>query len=185
MICFTGNAQRLNVSVQLFQLLAAPYFDLLVYLRDDSKQRFVHGIRGVGSSLAALAASLRTQLARECHVAVLGTSSGGIAAARLGAALGVDRLALFSPEFSYQDNHAIDGHATLRAAGTRLYFAAASAMDQELASTWAQSPLAASIRWLDSSSHGTLAHLVYSSRFAKLAAWLGGRHPGRTPDAIP
>jgi hypothetical protein len=174
LVCFTGNAQRLNMPVQLFHILAIRTFDLVVYLRDDKKQRFTGGIPGLGTDLEELGDSLSDMIPGGCHTAILSASSGGVAASRIAEALTIDRMALFSPEFAFKNISAISDETKMSAENTRLFFARNNAGDAKLAAQWSKSHLGDSIRWLDTRTHGTLTHLVYAGDFQALANWLGG-----------
>jgi len=174
LVCFTGNAQRLNMPVQLFHILAIHTFDLVIYLRDDKKQRFIGGIPGLGTDLEELGDTLLEMIPKDCHTAVLSASSGGVAASRIAEALAADRMALFSPEFAFKTIVAISDKTKMSSENTRLFFARSNAEDVKLAAQWSESHLRDSIRWLDTRTHGTLTHLVYAGGFRGLANWLGG-----------
>jgi hypothetical protein len=178
LLCFTGNALRLNLAVQLFHTLAVRHFDLIVYLRDDRKQRFVFGIPGLGKNLEELGATLQSITPSGCHTSVLSASSGSVAASRIAEAMGAKRMALFSPELTYEGASAIGGYANLNPDQARLYFARDNPTDRGLAAQWDGSHLSDSIRWLDTSSHATLSHMVYGGEFPSLAAWLSGASGG-------
>jgi hypothetical protein len=175
LVCFTGNAQRLNMPVQLFHILAIHAFDLVIYLRDEKKQRFIDGIPGLGTSLEELGDTLSELIPSGCHTAILSASSGGVAASRIAETLAADRMALFSPEFAFKNVTAIGDQTKMSTENTRLFFARTNAGDVRLAAQWNNSHLGDSTRWLDTRTHGTLTHLVYAGNFQALADWLGGR----------
>ena len=174
LICFAGNAHRLNMPVQLFHIYAVGSFDLVIYLRDDARQRFIYGIPGLGNNFEELSGKLREFIPRGCHTAILSASSGGLAALRIGEYLGAHKVALFSPEFSFKNISGVNDSAKLSSANTRLFFAKNHSFDTKLAKKWATTQLIDSIRWLDTSSHGTLSYLVYTNKFFALATWLAG-----------
>lgn len=173
-VCFTGNAYKLNVPVQLFHCLAVKAFDQLVYLRDDRKQQFVDGVPGLGDDPDALADALAERIPRGAHVAIVATSSGGLAATRTADRLGAARVALFSPTFSYRGESAEAAARRLDPANVRLYLAAGNTMDAGLARAWSASGLAGAIREVDSASHGTLSYLVRTDLAGELLGWLAG-----------
>ena len=174
LVCFTGNGQKLNIPVQLFHILVIRTFDLVVYLRDDNKQQFIHGIPGLGTSLEELGGALQRIIPQDCHIAILSTSSGGLAASRIAEELCAHRMALFSPGFTFKKNLAIKDITKTSSENVRLFFARNHSGDAKLAELWKKSHLSDSIQWLETSTHGTLAHLVYAGNFRALAQWLAG-----------
>ncbi|MGR8922123.1 MAG: hypothetical protein ACU85V_21100 [Gammaproteobacteria bacterium] len=173
LVCLTGNANRLNVPVQLFHFMAMAWFDAVVYLRDDSKRAFVHGLPGIAASPGALSGALASMLPAHEHLAVLGTSTGGYAAAGLAGDLASHRTALFSPLYAFRGAPVRDAALARRGADTRVFFAR-GAGDAEHLPPWQQGPLAASVRVLDTATHGTLAYLIHAGRSAELLRWLAG-----------
>lgn len=179
LVCFAGNAQRLNMPVQLFHCAVAQHFDLLVYLRDFRRQRFIQGIPGLGADIDELAAALRRHIPSGCHLSVLGTSGGGIAATRVAGILNADRLALFSPAYRFKEVSAIPVDLELDARSVLLFLAAHNSPDRRLGDQWSGTSLGSAIRWLDADSHGTLSYLTKTGRFDEVISWLSG---GACPD---
>lgn len=172
LIAFAGNAQRFNVPVQLFHALFCRSFDLLIYLRDPSRQRFTHGLPGLGATFDELCFSLRRRIPKDCSISVLGTSAGGYAAAALANRMEVTRVALFSPPATFTLGPAVGQNPATPATRTALFFATQNATDRQLAQAWTGNPYAKSIRWMDTTSHGTLAVLIRSGATERLIAWL-------------
>jgi hypothetical protein len=195
LIAFAGNAQRLNMPVQLFHALFYRGFDLFLYLRDPTRQRFTQGLPGLGATFDELCLSLRRQIPRDCTISVVGTSAGGYAAAALAARMEVTRVALFSPPAVFTPGPAVGRNPVTPASRAAIFFATHNATDRELAQAWTGNPYAKSIRWMDTTSHGTLDVLVRSGATERLIAWLrtearnhelAGECPGlrRIPDKI-
>lgn len=172
LIAFAGNAQRLNMPVQLFHALFYRGFDLFLYLRDPTRQRFTQGLPGLGANFDELCLSLRQQIPRDCTISVVGTSAGGYAAAALAARMEVTRVALFSPPAVFTPGPAVGRNPVTPASRAAIFFATHNATDRELAQAWTGNPYAKSIRWMDTTSHGTLAVLVRSGATERLIAWL-------------
>lgn len=179
LICFAGNAHKLNIPVHLFHCLVTARFDLIFYLRDFDKQRFTHGIAGMASDLAGLSQSLRRQIPEDCRIAVVGTSAGGYAAAQVAENLGAGRLALFSPPLLFKGVAAAGRPARLPGQCVRLFFAEDNKLDRQLARDWSETDYASSIRWMDTDTHGTLRQLLADGRFNQFLDWmLGSADPG-------
>jgi hypothetical protein len=179
LIAFAGNAQRLNMPVQLFHSLFYRSFDLIFYLRDPSRQRFSQGLPGLGTTFDELCRFLRRRIPEDCAISVLGTSAGGYAAAALANRMEVARVALFSPPAVFEPGPAVGRHPTTPAGHAAVFFATRNATDHELAKGWTGNPYAQSIRWVDTTSHGTLAVLVSSGATERLIAWLRTEAPAR------
>lgn len=174
LVCFTGNAYRMNLPVQLFHCLAAGQFDQIFYLRDPEKKFFTQGLRGLSTSLDGLIAEIRRQIPPDSHVAVISTSGGGFAAVRFAEAARASRLAMFSPILKTKDDVAVSGPAKISPADTRIFFAIDYERDVAFASDWAGTGYATSIRWFDSDSHGTLRYLFNHGQVQPLIDWLRG-----------
>lgn len=174
LVCFAGSAQKLSVPVQLFHAHAAPRFDLIVYLRDVSKQQFTQGIAGIAGDMPALFDHVRTLIPQTCRLAVLSASSGGYAAVRFAESAGADRLAMFSPSFRFKEVPAIDGPARLRTEAVRIYFGRGNLKDAHYAADWGSTGYARSLRWFDTHSHGTLRHVFECGQVDALMDWLRG-----------
>jgi len=178
LICVTGNAYRLNIPVHHFHLLAHAAFDVIIYLRDDRKQHFLRGIRGMGESLDELAETLKRKVPINGSTAIIATSSGAIAATRLAERLCSERVALFSPEFSFKGVAAIGDRLALTADQVAIFASKDNPLDVTFMNAWKETHLADSIRWIDADTHGTLAYLVHTKQNDALLSWLGGRKPG-------
>lgn len=174
LVCFAGNAQKLNMPVQLFHCAVARHFDLLVYLRDFRRQRFIQGIPGLGADIDELAAALRRHIPSRCHLSILGTSGGGIAATRVAGILNADRLVLFSPAHRFKQVAATSGGPVPDSSKTLLIFSAHNNKDAKLADEWTETVLRSSIHRMDTTSHGTLARLAAAGRFGDVVGWLSG-----------
>lgn len=172
LVCFTGNAHRLNVPVQLFHCLAVGLFDQLIYLRDDRKQHYTNGVAAFAETPAELVAALGARIAAGARLAIVATSSGGLAATAVAESLGADRVALFSPAFRYKEHTAAATAGRLDPMRVRLYVANGSAMDADLLDDWTQTALSSAIHRLDSASHGTLSFLLRQDLGAELLHWL-------------
>lgn len=174
LICFTGLSHRLNIPVQLFHFMAAKHFDLILYLRDVKKKQFVEGIPGVASNIEALSGYLRNQIPPHCHVAALGTSGGGYAAARLAEYMKIDKLALFSPPITLNQKHSVSEPTRHTMDSMRLFFANNSQMDCFLAGQWAYRGYQSVLRLLTTQSHGTLSYIFQKEKMNHLFHWLKG-----------
>lgn len=186
LIAFAGNAQRFNMPVQVFHALFCRGFDLLFYLRDPSRQRFTQGLPGLGTSFDELCAYLRQRIPQSCAISVLGTSAGGYAAAALADRMKVTRVAAFSPPSRFGPRPALGSRPATPASRAALFFAIRNIRDRELATTWRGTPYTSPIRWLDTTSHGTLAFLVRKGETERLIAWLRAETqdhalPGQSP----
>jgi hypothetical protein len=84
-------------------------------------------------------------------------------------------MALFSPVFSFKDVLAVKDPTRISPENARVYFAANHRFDARLANEWRTTHLGRSIQWVESKTHGTLEHLVYSNKFQTLAHWLAGQ----------
>lgn len=182
LICFAGHALRLSIPVNLFHLAAATRFDLAIYLRDPRKSRYESGIPGLGGNLGEVADALRDRIPTACAVSVLGTSGGGIAAARVANALQARRLALFSPQMMRHMPDAIDARAISRIEDIKLFFAAGHPTDRQRAGDWSAVVPHRAIEWLDTSSHGTLKYLASTGKLDSLVDWLAATQSGRWRD---
>lgn len=174
LVCFTGNALKLSVPVQLFHCLAVEQFDLIIYLRDFSKQFFTEGIPGIARNQAELNAFLRSQIPMDCRIAVLSASGGGYAAVRFAENVHADRLAMFSPPLKFKDQGAVAATAGIPHENVRIYFGTKHPRDVQYASDWALTGYAPSIKWVDTKSHGTLRFLLESGKSGVLFGWLLG-----------
>lgn len=174
LVCLTGHALRLNIPLQMFQLLAVERFDLLLYLRDETKRGFMSGIRGIASSLDGLARVIADQIPEAVPAAYLAVSSGGVAALRLAARSDAGRCVCFSSGPTYLDREAIDPERPLAPDRARLYFNRHNGMDREMARAWQARGFAGSIRWLDGTGHATLTEAAASNRLDRIFAWLDG-----------
>jgi hypothetical protein len=177
LIAFAGNAQRLNMPVQLFHALFYRSFDLIFYLRDPDRQRFSQGLPGLGTTFDELCRFLRRRIPEDCAISVLGASAGGYAAAALADRMEVARVALFSPPAVFDPGPAVGRHPATPASRVAVFFATRNARDHELAKGWTGNPYAQSIRWMDTTSHGTLDVLVRRGATERLIAWLRAEAP--------
>jgi hypothetical protein len=175
LICVTGNAHRLNVPVHHFHMLVHDAFDIVIYLRDDRRQHFLRGIPGMGENLEELADTLKRQIPDAARSCIVGTSSGGIAATHLAESLGSDRVALFSPEFSFNGVAAFADRSPLRADQLAIFASRGNPIDETFMNEWKKTRMAKAIRWIDVDTHGTLGYLVYTRQLGRLLKWLGGR----------
>lgn len=174
LVCFTGNAFKMNMPLQLFHCLTAGQFDLIFYLRDAEKQHFTQGIKGLASSMDGLIAELQRQIPPACHIAAISTSSGGYAAARFAEAAGVRRLAMFSPPLKFKDIPAVSGPAQIQPDDTRIFFARTHEKDIRFAADWNGTGYSTSIKWFNTNSHGTLKYLFKMDEMQALIDWLRG-----------
>lgn len=181
LVCFAGNAQRLNVPVQQFHLLAHPYFDRIIYLRDPDRQSFMHGIVGVADSFAALMEWTAVQAGEQAGISVISTSGGGWAAIQFAEFIQAKRVALFSPSFTFKEMPALDGDAALDPADVRLYFAADANFDRRLRAGWKETGYDPCVRVLSHDSHGTLSFVFDNQHFDPLMAWLNQDFDGVEP----
>lgn len=172
LVCFTGNALKLNMPVQLFHLIAAKYFDMLIYLRDDSRQRFTQGIKGIEHSLDGLCDFTFSKIPKGCDISVIGASGGGMAATYFAEYKKVKKIALFSPPFKFKEISAIEGKTNLDYSGIRLYFGKDSEIDQKLLVPWLSTDYSENIIFLNTDSHGTLGFLFQSNKLDGLLKWL-------------
>jgi hypothetical protein len=172
LVCFMGNALKLNIPVQLFHILVADRFDLIIYLRDPEKQCFTSGIHGFSQNQVELNIVLRREIPTDCHIAVLGTSSGGYAAAKFAEDVQANRLAMFSPPLLFKNVTAINSPTKMHLDNVRLYFGCKNKMDLKLASEWSNTDYSPSIRWFNTKSHGTLEHLFQHGQINSLFEWL-------------
>jgi hypothetical protein len=174
LICFCGGAHRLNMPVQMFHFLAAKRFDLILYLRDFQKQSFNLGITGIANNFSELALFLRQQIPSNCQVAVLGTSTGGFAAARLTEQIQVERLALFSSPFMFKNIDSLTQPANLSLEKVRLYFANTNLQDIKFADRWSKHGFGACCHWFNTADRGTLRNLFLQNKMDMLLNWLQG-----------
>lgn len=172
LICVTGNALRLNMPIHVFHLAAADRFDVLIYLRDPGKQQYIAGIQGLGRTVDELVESLRAYIPPRCRISVLGTSGGGIAAARIANGLHASRLMLFSPPLSFKGVMAVEDGGLDNVGSAKLFFAQHNSRDARLAKDWQATRAALAIEFVDSDSHGTLSHLASRGRLDSLIDWL-------------
>lgn len=174
LVCFTGNALRLNVPVQLFHCIAANRFDLIIYLRDFKRCSFTQGIPGIARDQDELHALLRSRIPMDCRIAVIGTSGGGFAAVRFAERVGAERLAMFSPPLRLKDERAVEGEARVPPENVRIYFAGMNQGDRAFASDWSSTGYASSTRLFATDSHGTLRYLLGCEQGDALLNWLLG-----------
>ncbi|MDZ7839295.1 MAG: hypothetical protein U5R46_00525 [Gammaproteobacteria bacterium] len=136
-----------------------------------------YGVPGLGRDIDELAETLRTHIPDGCHLSILGTSGGGIAATQLAERLNAGRLALFSPAFRFKDIAAVSDGAALDSTNALLYFSARHEKDMELADEWRATVLSQSIRLLDTDSHGTLSYVAAAGQLGRLIGSLRGGPP--------
>lgn len=179
LICFAGNARRLNMPVQLFHCAVAEKFDLLIYLRDNRRKGYAEGIPGLGDDPDALTQALADWVPNGSRVAVLATSAGGIAAARVANTLQADRLLLCSPPSISRAPDSFREVSLNNVGETRIFFAANHGGDRSRAREWQDVKGAPAIEWVDTVSHGTLTELAAQGELEALIEWLTGEMPGR------
>ena len=172
LICFTGNARKLNIPVQLFHCSVARHFDLIIYLRDPSQRLFTQGIPGLAKDINGLGNYLRSQVPQDCQTSIVGTSGGGYAALAVAEQLNAHRTALFSPPLNYQGTKIIGQHKGVPIQHVRLYFARQNLRDVNWANDWKNTEYRHAVRWLQTDSHGTLAYLYRSGNFDHCLSWL-------------
>jgi hypothetical protein len=174
LICFCGGAHRLNMPLQMFHFLAAKQFELIIYLRDFQKQSFNFGITGIAKNFPELALFLRQQVPSNCHVAVLGTSTGGFAAARLTEQLQVNRLAVFSSPFMFNNIDALTRPGDLSLEKVRLYFANDNSHDIKFADRWRKNGFDSCCHWFTTEDRGTLRNLFLQDKMDMFLKWMLG-----------
>jgi hypothetical protein len=174
LICFTGNAQRLNMPVQLFHCLVADEFDLILYLRDPAKRQFTHGVPGIADDIRSLSRYLRNRIPGDCKISVIGTSGGGYAAAEFSRWVKVDRMALFSPPPASKGVPVDIDPMVTPASRVRIYFACDHPKDRNWADSWSRTEYSGSLVWLKTDSHGTLGSIAWHGEFQNMLAWLSG-----------
>ena len=174
LVCFTGNGQRLNLPMQLFHCLAMDYFDQIFYLRDRGKNFYTQGMPDIFPDFDSLALAVRAEIPLDCHVAVFGCSSGGHGAALFAEAVGVDRVALFSPPLTYRGVPSLSKHSRMRAQNVKVFFAGRNALDNKLAAAWRHTAYAPTLILLDTESHGTVRYLYGGDKLRPLLNWLSG-----------
>lgn len=177
LVCVCGNALKLNMPVQLFHFAVADRFDVVVYLRDTRRTEYASGVPGLGSTMDAVSARLADWIPPGCRTAVLSTSGGGLAAARLAHNLRAERMALFSPPKISRASAGLSNPDFTSIKDSRVFFARGHRTDNERAQEWQYVPGAPPIEWLDTGSHGTLSHLAALGRLPDLVDWLAtGRY---------
>lgn len=175
LVCFTGNALELNLPVRIFHALARPHFDVLVYLRDHRKQLFFDGIPTLAEDRMALEGWVKSRVPDDCALSVLGTSSGGVAAAFFAERFRARRLMLFGPPPQFRGLAPVGGTCRMNLDDVRVLFATESAMDQRYAAQWATTAYAPALEMLDTHRHGALGHLfLEDSRLDAVFSWLCG-----------
>lgn len=172
LICFTGNGQKLNVPVQLFHLLACPWFDRVIYLRDAQRQNLMEGIAGLASDFDGLVDVIATQLPPNAQVSVISASSGGFAAMRYAQKVPVHRVALFSAPMIAKERCSIDEHAQLDLSRLRLYFGESCRIDKKFRAPWKKTVYRHCFHLIDTESHATLTHLLANGSIYELLGWL-------------
>ena len=143
-------------------------------MRDFEKQHFTDGIRNIAQSLKELNEVLSNQIPADCHIAVLGTSSGGYAAARFAEDVCANRLVMFSPPLIFKNVAAINKSTKMCLDNVRIFLGGRNKHDRKLASEWGNTDYASSIRWFNTTSHGTLKYLFKSGQIGALFEWLLG-----------
>lgn len=172
LVCFTGNALKLNVPVQLFHLLALDWFDSVIYLRDTQRQFFTRGISGLASSFEALTELIGQHLRPGAEVSVLGTSSGGYPAIRYAQRAQARRVALFSPPMFFRNVSALDHRRLIDANNVRLYFADSCKADARFRSSWEETDYRSSVHMIATTSHSTFSDLLTKGGTDEMFAWL-------------
>lgn len=172
LVCFTGYGMKLGIPVQLFHCAVVGSFGRLIYLRDRRKECFASGVPGLGANLTEIVSSLRDRIPATCGIAVLGTSAGGIAAARIANDLNAGRLALFSPPLLTGKKETVHEGGLDNIARTRIFFGGRHDKDRRRAAEWKTVAASGDIEMLDTDSHGTLRHLAATGRLETLVDWL-------------
>lgn len=185
LLCFSGNALKFNIPVQLFHLVAVGHFDQVVYLRDRQRQRFTKGIPGLANSMAELNEYLARRIPAGSFMSTLGVSSGCTAALHFAERHNAGRAALFSPQFKFKWLKGSGSKYSLQAEQLRMYFAEHSQIDQGLHKQWSKTRYAASCRKIDSSSHGTLNKMFESGDLTNVFRWLRGEIDEPMPTHAP
>lgn len=179
LICFTGNGQKLNVPVQLFHLLACPWFDRVIYLRDAQRQNLMQGIAGLASDFDELVDVIGSHLPPKPQVSVISASSGGFAAMRYAQRVPVHRVALFSAPMYAKERSSIDERVQLDLSRLRLYFGASCRIDKKFRAPWKKTVYRHCFHLIETESHATLTHLLANGSIHELLGWLS--RPVRAP----
>lgn len=172
LVCFAGNALKLNVPVQLFHLLALDWFDSVIYLRDTQRQFFTHGISGLASSFETLTDYIGKHLQPGAEVSVLGTSSGGYSAIRYAQRTQAKRAVLFSPPMTFRNISALDHRNLVDPSNVRLYFADASETDARFQKPWEETDYRICFHMIKTTTHSTLSDLLAKGGIDEMFAWL-------------
>lgn len=194
-IVFSGRAKRFWVSIDLLHRLLRTRAGQVLYLRDDRNSFYLKGATGLGTDFQSALAELRRRIseAGAKKVCVLGTSSGGYAALRYGAALGgVHGTLVFSPateldstfaKLSVSDNVArhvedlrhlpgLDVVPIYESASprprTRLVYAGLHQEDAAQAERLAHLPEVQLISIAGLDCHDTIAYLLANGEFTRL-----------------
>lgn len=179
LICFTGNGQKLNVPVQLFHVLACPYFDRVIYLRDAQRQNLTQGIPGLASDFDELVDVIGSHLPPNPQVSVISASSGGFAAMRYAQRVPVHRVALFSAPMFAKERSSLDERVQLDLSRLRLYFGESCRIDKKFRAPWKKTVYRHCFHLIETESHATLTHLLANGSIHELLGWLS--RPVRAP----
>ena len=172
LVCFTGNGQKLNVPVQLFHLLACPWFDRVIYLRDAQRQNLTQGIPGLAPDFDGLVDVLSRHMPAQAQISVLSVSSGGYAAMRYAQRVPVHRVALFSSPLIVRERSSIDERVQLELSRLRLYFGDSCHFDKKLRAPWKKTVYRHCFHLIETESHATLTYLLANGAYEELFAWL-------------
>jgi len=172
LVCLCSMSLRLNLSVQTFHLAIGRHFDQVIYLRDHARQSYAKGIPQLGNSLSSMQQAVIDKLSNTGRICILGTSSGGFAAAGFLRFPAVQRTVLFSPNWWFEGQTALSADIATTTENLRVYFSSHNRRDQEFLPEWRQAINPACIRELDSDDHGSLQVLLLQQGLNELMAWM-------------